>query len=111
MGLVLRDGRSQGYDIGYISFFILRVDIQRFLFGRNKSDGVVRFLLQNTARGRLSPEECGELLGDIEDMPDNGRYYGDELKGREYCLTIPLLKGMLRSCVLRGDSLEWEETA
>ena len=106
MGLSLMSKYSKDYDMGYATFYCLRRDIANFVCETPKQ-GTISFLEQNDCEGKLTPKECIELLNDIQDMPDQNKYYGYVGRGTENCLTITLLKDLLQSCVSHRCNLKW----
>lgn len=126
MGLTINNKHSKDYDMGYITFYRLRKDIEYYLYNIAQKDieyyvynivqkdiyempqqGTISFLKQSDCKGKLTPKECKEFLQDIKNMEDKGVYYGYVGRGAEYCLTITKLKVLLQSCVSHRCNLRW----
>ena len=106
MGLTLKNKFSQDYDMGYMSFYRLRNDIAQFISETPKK-GTISFLEQSDCEGKLTPKQCKDLLKDIKDMEDKGKYYGYLGRGAENCLTITKFKALLKECIDNKCKLKW----
>lgn len=106
MGVTIKTKHFKDCDMGYITFGRFRDDIAKFV-PSNPNRGTIRFLEQCDCEGKLSYKECKELLSDINDMPDNGKYYGYLGMGIHESLTIPLFKEMLSAAYRYRCNLYW----
>lgn len=138
MGLTIR-GKYKGspeWDIGYITFGLLRMDIAKainkeygehyqsmYLHPRedwtefNKETAILEkkyklrtrvtdFLWESDSDGRLSPFKCKALLDVIKDV-DYETLYGYVGFGKNYCMKFSDFKHLLRECYERRCYLVW----
>ena len=106
MGVTISTKHFRDYDMGYFAFARFRDDIAEFV-PSNPKQGTIKFLEQSDCDGKLSYKDCKELLSDINDMPDNGEYYGYLGRGKEESLTIPLFKNMLAIAYRYRCNMYW----
>lgn len=106
MGVTIKTKHFKDYVMGYGTFARFRNDIAEFV-PSVPNQGTIKFLEQSDCDGKLSYKDCKELLSDINDMPDNGEYYGYLGLGKYESLTIPLFKEMLSTAYKHRCNLYW----
>lgn len=94
------------FDLGYGTFNNFREKIASFV-PKKPYAGTISFLEQSDCGGKLTPNECKELLMDIAFMEDDGHEYG-YIGSRVYgLLTLSRFREMLKSCVRYRCNLYW----
>lgn len=106
MGVTIKTKHFKDYDMGYGTFARFRNDIAEFV-PSVPNQGTIKFLEQSDCDGKLSYKDCKELLSDINEMPDNGKYYGYLGRGKYESLTIPIFKMMLSIAYRYRCNLYW----